>query len=104
MDSVDKTLELFYSEVPILKLFGTPHLVEPDVPYDVDSDVQLVCKYLRAYKTNNINRLHHDRNPPVKFSLDNDLSAEECHSFLKAYMPDHIACSKITQHLFIRWC
>lgn len=101
----EENLELFYSELPVLKLLGKPYYISPDDPYDVDSDVQLVCKYLRAYKNKNIDRLYRDRGPRalVQFSCDSDLPDEECHSLLKTYMPNHISCSKITQHLFIRF-
>ena len=44
-------LEEFRSEIPIFKLLGTPKMVESTAQYsDVsDPDVQLVCKYLKAY-------------------------------------------------------
>ena len=102
MDDVDKNLDLFYREVPVLKLLGTPRHIDSDIPYDVDKDVQLVCKYLQAYRSNSIDRLYRDGCPLIKFSLYRDIPDEQCHSLLKTYMPDHIACSKITQHLFIR--
>ena len=43
-------LKEFYDDVPALGLLGTPHEVHPDTPYVVDEEVQLVCKYLKAYK------------------------------------------------------
>lgn len=85
-----------------MQLLGCPKCIGPDTPYDVDSDVQLVCKYLRAYKQGMIDRLHRDGRPEVKFSTDPVLSSEECHSLLKQYMPEHISSTKITQHLFIK--
>ena len=44
-------LDDFLSEMPILKLLGRPTLVVSTARYsDVsDPDVQLVCKYLKAY-------------------------------------------------------
>ena len=39
----------FREEVPTLSLLGTVHIVQAEVPYAVDDDVQLVCKYLQAY-------------------------------------------------------
>ena len=56
--SPDDSLKNFYDEIPALGLLGTPHLVHPTAPYVVDEEVQLVCKYLRAYKSNKINRLY----------------------------------------------
>ena len=51
--NADDFLEEFLSEIPILKLLGTPKLVESTAQYiDVSHpDVQLVCKYLKAYET-----------------------------------------------------
>ena len=50
--NADVFLQDFLSEIPIFKLLGTLTLVESTAPYsDVsDPDVQLVCKYLRAYR------------------------------------------------------
>jgi len=55
------SLNEFFEDVPALGLLGTPYLVEPTVPYEVDEEVQLVCKYLRAFKiggTKGINKLY----------------------------------------------
>ena len=55
------SLKEFYEDVPALGLLGTPHKVEPELPYVVDEEVQLVCKYLRAHKiggTKGINKLY----------------------------------------------
>lgn len=98
----------FYQELPILELFCTPHHIQSCVPYDVDSDVQLVCKYLKACQTRllgrmRIDKLHMDGFDEVKFSTDQDLPEEECHLLLKQYMPPHIANIKITQRLFVRY-
>lgn len=40
--------------------------------------------------------------PIVKFSLDDDLAPEECHSLLTEHMPDRIQMTKVTQRLFIK--
>ena len=45
----EKSLSQFMEEVPALGLLGVPHPVDPNTPYKVDDDVQLVCKYLKAY-------------------------------------------------------
>ena len=44
----EKALKHFQQEVPALGLLGTPHYIDPDTPYTVDKEVQLVCKYLKA--------------------------------------------------------
>ena len=98
--------------VPVVKLLGTPHYVGSDVPYVVDEDVQLVCKYLRAYKQRGENKgidklAIEDRKGKVivevKFSRDPDLEDEECHALLREYMPEHVVPTKITQQLYIRF-
>lgn len=93
-----------------MQLLGTPHYISPDVPFTVDSDVQLVCKYLRAYKEElkhnsglGIDRLYEEGGPLIKFSLESDLANEECHELLQEFMPEHVVSTKITQQLFIRW-
>ncbi len=48
MDSI-MCLKEFYEEVPALALLGTPEEIHPTTPYVVDEEVQLVCKYLKAY-------------------------------------------------------
>ena len=45
-----EALKLFCDEVPALGLLGTQHFICPEMPYTVDNDVQLVCKYLKALK------------------------------------------------------
>ena len=60
MDS-EMSLREFFEDIPALGLLGTPYKVEPEVPYVVDEEVQLVCKYLRAFKiggTKGINKLY----------------------------------------------
>ena len=104
-----EALKLFHRDVPSLKLLGTPHYIHPDIPYTVDEDAQLVCKYLRAFKTKTkdgswaIDRLFREGHNIVKFSKDPVLSEEECHKLLYQCMPKHIASTKITQRLFIRY-
>lgn len=36
--------------IPILGLLGSPYKIHQNTPYTIDNEVQLVCKYLRAYK------------------------------------------------------
>ena len=103
-----EALELLYHEVPALYLIGSPQYILPDTPFTVDSNVQLVCKYLLAYnlkdtKQRGIDRLYKEGHAPVKFSTDRDLSKDVCHALLHQHMPKHIASCKITQQLFIRY-
>ena len=96
-----------------------PHYIYSDTPFDVDKDVQLVCKYLQAYDgcdrysdgsvRKRINRLFSDpKNRKVedkdliKFSTNPDLSDEVCLHLLHKYMPAHLGGTKITQQLFVR--
>ena len=93
---------MFYREVPIFKLLGSPKFIDPDIPYDIDSDVQLVCKYLRAYKTGAIDQMYYIKRSEISFGNESDLEEEECHQLLRDSMPSHICSSKITQKLFIK--
>lgn len=52
----DEMLEQFRSDIPTLDLLGTPHLIR-NTTLVIDNDVQLVCKYLRAYKKKKIDQL-----------------------------------------------
>jgi hypothetical protein len=57
----EMSLAEFYEDIPALGLLGTPYRIDPDTPYVVDEEVQLVCKYLRAFKiggTKGINKLY----------------------------------------------
>ena len=39
----------------------------------------------------------------MKFSLEPDLSNDECQSLLRTYMSEHVKKTKITQRLFIKY-
>lgn len=88
-----------------MKLLGTPHYIDTDIPFTMDSGVQLVCKYLHAYKSSlagnskGIDKLYRDGQ---LISLEPNLSEMECHALLQEFMPKHIIPTKITQQLFIR--
>ena len=56
----EEFLKRFCEDVPALALLGSPILIESDSSYDIDDDVQLICKYLRAYDTGEINRLYRE--------------------------------------------
>ena len=62
----EESLHLFCNALPTLGLLGSPHFIHHATPYAVDSDVQLVCKYLRAFKAYRnghigINKLYKER-------------------------------------------
>lgn len=101
---MEENLQVFFSEVPVLQLIGSAKVIDSNILYDVDEDVQLVCKYLQAYDQRRINKTYDDRQPNqlVKFSTDPDLPDEDCHKLLQKYMEIHVASTKITQQLFIR--
>lgn len=88
--------------MPVLQLIGSPTIIEPDTSYAVDEDVQLVCKYLQAYKTGKIDRKYQEHGPLVKFSGGGPLLDKVCHDLLKDYMPKHVAQTKLSQKLFIK--
>ncbi len=50
----------FKEEIPALGLLGTSQHIDPGCDYSVDKDVQLVCKYLKAYDSGAINTLYNE--------------------------------------------
>ncbi len=50
----------FKEEIPALGLLGTPQHIGPGCDYSVDEDVQLVCKYLKAYDSEAIDTLYNE--------------------------------------------
>ncbi len=59
----EESLRLFNTEISTLGLLGSRHIINVNTPYTVDRDVQLVCKYLRAYEiggVKGINRLYRE--------------------------------------------
>ena len=48
--SPSESLTTFLENVPALGLVANKEYVEPRRPYVVDNDVQLICKYLKAYE------------------------------------------------------
>ena len=55
-----KDLDHFKAEVPVLGLLGAPVPIEHSSKFSITHEVQLVCKYLRAYETKRIDKLHRD--------------------------------------------
>ena len=48
-ETPEQSLAQFIEEVPALGMLGDRCEINPSTPYTVDEDVQLVCKYLKAY-------------------------------------------------------
>lgn len=94
----------FCQEVPALYLLSCCKAIGPEIPYTVDDDVQLVCKYLQAYRVGKIDRIYYDdeKCQENRFSKDPILDNKDCHRLLQEYMPEHVLATKITQRLFIR--
>ena len=134
LSNADSFLEDFLSEIPILGVLGTVQLVESTAQYSVESnpDIQLVCKYLKAYETGGekgIDRLFKEgtepvvtyfsmnygcklftvgprgkkRFNPVQCSTMPDLTSEECQRLLGKYVPDSIRSTKTSQQLFLKY-
>ena len=55
-----ENLEQFKTEVPVLGLLGTPVPIEHTSKFSLTGDVQLVCKYLKAFETKQIDRLYQE--------------------------------------------
>eukprot|EP00118_Oscarella_pearsei_P023946 m.294339 g.294339 ORF g.294339 m.294339 type:complete len:5643 (+) comp40744_c0_seq7:98-17026(+) len=96
------SLSGFLEWIPLFKYVGAKNHVSREERLDVDNDVQLVCKYLKAYSSGDIDRLHKNKRE-VKFSSGPRLDADDCHALLKRYMPKHVKESKLMQHLFVKY-
>ncbi len=107
-DSAETSLELFLDEIPAFNLVGKKTHIGPNIPFQVDADVQLVCKYLLAYYhkddiLNGIDKLFGlDFQPPIKFSAESDLPTDLCQKLLKDYAPPVTAKSKVLMKLFVQ--
>ena len=106
-DEAKAALNLFYDYVPCLKYIGTEHHIAAIDPLDVDDDIQLVCKYLRALRAlgdpeYSINR-RCTGDKEVKISRDPDLPQHQCQEILLREMGDHVRDRKIMQQLFVKY-
>ncbi len=102
----ERSLELFFQDVPSLRFIGSKKYIPPETPFEVDADVQLVCKYLQAYKLKSdinkgIDKLYKETEV-VQFSTDKNLKERQCQDLLQEYTPIVMAATKITQQLFLR--
>ena len=55
-----ENLERFKKEVPVLDLLGTPVAIKHTSKFSITGDVQLVCKYLKAFQTKRIDKLYRE--------------------------------------------
>ncbi len=53
-------LEMFQEELVTLGLLGSSKLIKDTREFVIDDDVQLVCKYLRAFKMGTVDKLYRD--------------------------------------------
>ena len=56
----EQTLKEFKQNFPTLSLLGTTHLVPESSPVDITEDIQLICKYMKAYDSGKIDTLFLD--------------------------------------------
>ena len=56
----EEMLEQFCGDIPMLCLLGSPRKILNEISFIIDEEVQLVCKYLKAYKEKRIDRLYKD--------------------------------------------
>ena len=117
-------IDSFLSRFPLFYNFGIFHEVSTSELFDIGDGVQLVCKYLQAYESKDIDMLAEERRQPekwkwglrrlskksksakleiVKFSPRPNLSEEECYRLLAKYMPDHAKERKLSQVLFVKY-
>ena len=54
----EEMLEQFCGDIPMLSLLGSARKVLNEIPFIIDEEVQLVCKYLKAHKEGRIYQLY----------------------------------------------
>ncbi|XP_065842574.1 uncharacterized protein [Oscarella lobularis] len=99
----NKSLSKFLEDVPIFHYLGQSYEISPDSLFDLNDDVQLVCKYLKVYASGDIDRRLQNNMGEVKFSEDPPVPPTECYSLLENHSTKEIKEQKITQHLFIQY-
>ena len=97
----------FLQRIPLFKYVGVKRGITATEPFEIDNDVQLVCKYLKAFTEEGrrgilkIDQLaRHDK--PNKIA-GSDLPASECRELLDDHMPEHVKERKVMQHLFVKY-
>ena len=51
------SFEKFIECYPVFHVLGNENLIDSDIPYVCDDQVQLVCKYLKAMKKDTLDQL-----------------------------------------------
>ena len=116
-------MELFSEVFPSFHYLADVVHIDSDVPFDVDGDVKLVCQYLKAKKTNNLDHWFHSKISHLSFRLAifvifigrekyrmpyriakivGDISTEECRQLMKECLPDIVKKRKIIQRLYMK--
>ena len=54
---MEQSLQAFKKDFPVFEFVGTQKLIDAKLPYDTDSGVQLVCKYLKKLDNRQIDVL-----------------------------------------------
>ena len=109
--SDSESLEMFQNQMPTLKILGKEHKVPSSIPYAVDNEVQLVCRYLNALKTkkvakkgeHNLGGVWLPYQQQIYLSSDTTLVDFKCHTLLEAYIPENMKSNKFLQKLFIKY-
>ena len=109
-------LDNFLDSVPILRFIGKNKLIEANKPYLIDEEVQLVCKYLRAFEEYmtrksgpkfaqcGINTLYQEgSSAPIQFGRYSEVPDAECYKLLNKYMIAEVQSKKVLQKLFIKY-
>ena len=66
-----EALNLFCEEIPLFNILGSPLLISDEIPFSVTKDVQLVCKYLKAYEDGRIDTLITEEDEDIKEGIFN---------------------------------
>jgi hypothetical protein len=103
---LERNLLEFQERLPIFKYIGQTVVIGSRNDFDIDCELQLVCKYLRAYENGRksydigtFNRRPRRTNPNPQSEVH--LPAQECLELLRRYLPPH-ASRKISQMMFVK--
>jgi hypothetical protein len=109
-DDPQTYLDVLKEHIPVLKLVGEPRLIDHTSAFDIfTEDVQLVCKYLKAYDLREDCVVGIDKNyrghldEKVQFSRMPNISERECQRLLYRYTPENAKQNKMTWWNFIRF-
>ena len=100
-------------------MLGKKSLLGSEIPYECDDQVQLVCKYLKAMKTNTLDQVLKGIRiitivklcyrlqligsiEEIRIGAMDKVTPEDCCSLLNEYMPPQVRLRKISQKLYVR--